>query len=310
MVFIFVLSQGTAQISTKHYKNGEISFDYPENWQELKAQNSQIAVFKDPETGSNITINRQMIPEGHNVDKSIPESVYKPNENYVITPPEGVQNDFKPVSSESGSISGVNFAVNTYKTKINGSSLTVKELWLQKNNALYSVIYKTKQEKDKNILFGNPDGFDVIKNSLKVDNASLKKSYVFASISIPKLGVKWDVRSDTLNAYNAVLHYGESFYPGQNGSCGIIGHHTFYSAPFNHIETLKKGDKVYIDDYLTQKRYVYSVLNASDIRYDYKTNKITFNQGSRELIIGTCWPPGRSTAEIYAHCQLDSVEPL
>jgi sortase A len=57
----FILPQGSAQVATKHYQKGEVSFDYPANWQELNAQTSQVAVFRDPDTGYNITINRQMI---------------------------------------------------------------------------------------------------------------------------------------------------------------------------------------------------------------------------------------------------------
>jgi len=305
-ISLFLLAGGSAQAPTKHYQNDEISFNYPENWEQLKAENSQIAVFRDPETGSNVTVSRQVIPSGHNVDKSIPESVYKPNKDYVISVPDGVENDFKPASSESGNISGASYTLNTYK--IGGT--TIKELWLQKNGALYSVIYKTKQEDSGMPFFGNSDDFSIIRDSLKVDNAQLNNSNVFGKISIPRLNVKWDIRSDTLNANNGVLHYGESFYPGQNGSIGFIGHHTYYSAPFNYIETLKAGDKVYVDDYLTQKRYTYSVLSSNDIRYDYQTNKVKFSGGSRELILGTCWPPGFTSALYVVHGQLESVESL
>lgn len=321
-MFLFVLAQGTkqittqatSQIATKHYESGEISFDYPASWQQLKAGNSQIAVFKDPYSGYNITINRQVIPNPKNIEASISYPVYKPNTNYIINIPEGVQNDFKPVSTETGNISGVPFTLNTYKTKINNTPVTIKELWLQKNNALYSVIYKSLSESSGNIPFlgkyYNPREFDVIKNSLKVNDSKLNQSAIFASISIPRLGVTWDVRTDTVNAYNGVYHYGESYYPGQSGSFGVLGHHTTLSAPFNHIETLKSGDKVYIDDYLTQKRYVYHVYKTDDIRYDYNTNRIKFYAESRELIVATCWPPGSTAAEIYIHCQLDSVEPI
>lgn len=47
----FFLKHDTSQIVTKHYKNEEVSLDYPADWQELKIENTQIAVFKDPQTG-------------------------------------------------------------------------------------------------------------------------------------------------------------------------------------------------------------------------------------------------------------------
>ncbi len=308
----FVLTQATAQVSTKQYTNGEISMNVPAEWQEVKPETGQISVFKDPKTGNTITINRQMLPTIYKNDAKT-NLVYKPNENYVINPPSGVQNDFKPASTENGNAAGDPFTLNTYNTKVNGTNMVVRELWLQKNNALYSIIYKGTPDNSSNIPFfsssPNAREFDAIKKSLKIDNATPKKNNVFGSLSVPRLGVKWDIRSDTINAAG-VYHYAESFYPGQNGAVGLIGHHTQYSAPFNHIENLQNGDKVYINDYLTQKRYTYHVVNTKDIRYDYQTNVITFQPNSKELILATCWPPGSTAAEIYIHCQLDSVESL
>ncbi|MGZ7107362.1 MAG: sortase domain-containing protein [Methanobacterium sp.] len=312
--FILISSQATAQVATKTYKNGEISLNIPADWQEVKAQNNQIAAFKDPKTGNTITISRQVIPTEKTLEEAPSQKSYKPTSNFVINPPSGVQNDFKPVSTESGNAAGDPFTLNTYNTKINGTPMVVKELWLQKNNALYSVIYKGKPEDGSNIPFfsssTNSKELDAIKKSLKVNNTTLKPTFVFGSISMPRLGVKWDIRSDSINSLNGVYHYSNSFYPGQDGSIGVVGHHTMYSAPMNHIENFQVGDKVYINDYLTQKRYTYHVVNTNDIRYDYETNKITFQPGGKELILATCWPPGRKSAEIYIHCQLDSVESL
>jgi sortase A len=76
------------------------------------------------------------------------------------------------------------------------------------------------------------------------------------------------------------------------------------------VETIQPGDKIYINDYLTQKKYTYTVVSNNDIRYDYETNVITFPAGSKELVIGTCWPPGYTAAERYVHCQLSSVDSL
>ena len=45
------MTSGSAKIETKHYENGEVSFDYPSSWQQVSTQGSQIVAFKDPETG-------------------------------------------------------------------------------------------------------------------------------------------------------------------------------------------------------------------------------------------------------------------
>lgn len=308
----FFLLQGNAQIPIKQYKNGEISLDIPQTWQEIKAQNSQIAAFKDPDTGNILTVNRQVLPTEKTLEEGPSGKTYKPNINFVINAPQGMMNDFNSASTQTGSASGTSFSLNTYNTNINGSPIAVKEMWLQKNNAIYSVIYKAKPENSSNIPFLGSESskeFDIIKKSLKIGDANLKPAYVFGSLYMPRLGTKWNIRSDTINS-NGVYHYSDSFYPGQAGSMGLIGHHTLFSAPFNHIENFKNGDKVYVSDYLTQKKYTYKVVNTKDIRYNYQTNKITFPANSNELILATCWPPGSKAAEIYIHCQLESIEPL
>ena len=76
------------------------------------------------------------------------------------------------------------------------------------------------------------------------------------------------------------------------------------------IEYIQFKDKIYINDFLTQKMYTYTVVSNNDIRYDYETNVIQFPAGSEELVIGTCWPPGSTAAERYVHCKLSSVDSL
>lgn len=129
---------------------------------------------------------------------------------------------------------------------------------------------------------------------------------------IPKLGVDCQIRSDTVNAYNAVYHYPESVAPGQPGECGILGHRTTYSGLFENLGSLQVGDKVIIVDTVLKKRYTYAVTsNGDDIRWDYKTNPVTFAQeGDARLMIITCYPPGKKEAAYICHCKLVSTEDM
>ena len=131
-------------------------------------------------------------------------------------------------------------------------------------------------------------------------------------LSIPKLGVYCTIRSDTVNAYNAVYHYPESVYPGQPGECGILGHRTTYSGLFKNLGTLQIGDKVIIVDTVMKKRYIYEVTsNGDDIRWDYKTNPVRFSQeGEARLMLMTCYPPGKKEAAFITHCKLVSTEDI
>lgn len=137
-------------------------------------------------------------------------------------------------------------------------------------------------------------------------------SIYVGELVIPKLGVDCTIRSDTVNAYNAVYHYPESVAPGQAGECGILGHRTTYSGLFRDIGSLQINDQVIIMDSVLKKEYIYAVTsNGDDIRWDYKTNPVRFAQeGEARLLIMTCYPPGKKEAAYIVHCKLVSTEDI
>jgi len=145
-----------------------------------------------------------------------------------------------------------------------------------------------------------------------LDPLSTRAGSSIGELIIPKLGVNCTIRSDTVNAYNAVYHYPESAMPGQPGECGILGHRTTYSGLFENIGSLKVGDPVIIVDTIMKKKYTYTVTsNGNDIRWDYKTNPVTFAlEGKSRLMLMTCYPPGKKEAAYIAHCELTSTENL
>lgn len=234
------------------------------------------------------------------------------------------------VSQKIVDLNGTNASDNLYKIKGNDSSAEQRELWVGTNGALYSIIFQyngksISEENSSSFNIGsvfenlynwlkpnskNDAAFDVVKNSLKIDPTSLQKQPITGSIYIPSLGVKWDIRYDTINIANGVYRYPESFYPGENGTVGLQGHHTRFSAPFANINLLKVGDKVIINDYMTQKKYVYQVISNGDINWEYKVNPVQFPAGKSELTLVTCWPPGYMMAAYCTHCELVSVEPI
>ncbi len=135
---------------------------------------------------------------------------------------------------------------------------------------------------------------------------------VIGELLIPKLGVDCNIRSDTVNAYDAVYHYPESVDFGQPGEVGLLGHRTTYSHLFLNIASLQIGDKAIIIDPTMQKKYTYAVTsNGNDIRWDYKTNPVRFAQeGEARLMIITCYPPGRKEAAYITHFKLVSTEDI
>lgn len=166
--------------------------------------------------------------------------------------------------------------------------------------------YKTKL-----YLYGNKSVPVDVLNPSTLKSTSGGTSYQ-SWLIIPKIGVNAKIRSDTVNAYNAVYHYPESAEPGQNGECGFLSHRTKYSGLFGKLGNLRPGDEVIIKDYVLSKKYVYKVTsNGNDIRWDYKENPIAFAQsGESRLLLVTCYPPGKKQAAYITHCKLVSTTSL
>jgi len=289
---------GESNIKTKHYENNDISFEYPQNWQIINGVGaSEIVSFTDPSSGSNVTINKQTIPIN-----------YTPSSNFILKSAEAEQSGFKFISHSSLNLNGTEAHENVYQINMNGNTFQRTEVWIQKNEALYSIIYTSKLSSP----WDNPENdqkFKLLLNTLNVKNSATVNTNMVGTLSIPTLGLNWNIRTDTLNSYNTVYHV-PSFYPGENGTVGISGHHTKYSAPFAQINLLKVGDQVIINDYLTQKKFIYEVMNNGDVKWDYKTSPVQFPAGSSELTLITCYPPGLTEAAWMVHCKLKSVQPL
>ncbi len=133
---------------------------------------------------------------------------------------------------------------------------------------------------------------------------------IIGKLIIPSIGLEAWIREDTVNAYDSVYHYPESVMPGEPGDCGLLGHRTRYSGPFQLIGNLRPGDIVIIEDFINSKKYTYKVIsNGEDIRWDYKENPIRFAQtGKARLMLITCYPPGRTDAAWITYCELVNTQ--
>jgi sortase A len=283
-------------IKPVHFLKDEISFDYPDTWQTVnQTRTSEIVGFTDPEADLNVTVNRQPLPAG-----------YMPTDNFTLNSTEAESSGFKFVSEKTLDINGTAAYENIYEVTVDNRTVHRTEIWMNKNDALYSIIYTSGDKvKDEN----SPE-VQVLTKSLVINNTDVSNTIFFGEISIPALGVNWKMNNETVNQLGSVYHYSESYYPGHNGTIGLLGHHTRYSAPFANINLLKAGDTVTVSDYLTQKKYVYEVTSNGDIKGDYKTNPIQFPGGVFELTLVTCYPPGFQEAAYMTHCKLKSVQPL
>lgn len=323
----------------KHYNNGEVSFDYPESWYEVNgSRDGEILAISNKYTASNITINKQAIPEGYSLKEHF--------DNLKIG--KTIDPNFQIISKKNLTIDDMEAYEFIYKTYKQGVLREQKEVWIENDGLLYSIIVTTPESGSGNSIksdnlsnfignleklavqvknqdikelglespietFENDQDFKTIIESLNIksNREDSDETPLWAVISIPSIDSEWFINSDTVNAYKSVYHYRKSVYPGENGKFGVMGHHTRYSAPFARIDQLKPGDLVIISDFLTLKTYTYEVVSNGDIKWDYKENPIEFEQnGEPKMILVTCYPPGRMEAAWIVNCKLVSIQPL
>lgn len=308
LIFVSVVAYLSISFgSTRHYDDGEISFDYPQDWSIKAGSNpSQVALFQ-PSSNSNITINKQVVPPG-----------YQSPENYTLNSTTAHDSGFNLISHNTRNLNQDDAFENTYSIDSDGNTYLQKEVWIPKNGNLYSIIYTQQMISNKPLDYLDSrssriasHGFGTIVKNFKVKSVLIpSKTPFWGSVSIPTLNVNWGIRSDTVNGYDSVFYYSESSYPDHDGTMGLLGHRTSYSAPFRNIDQLKVGDEVVINDYLTQRKYIYQVVSNGDIKWDYKTDPIKFTRGDNNLTLVTCYPPGTTQAAWMVHCKLISIEPL
>lgn len=284
------------EIKTNHFQKDEISFDYPDTWIIAnQTSDSEVVGFTDPASDLNVSFNRILVPTG-----------YKPSDNFTLNITQADQSGFKFISHKTLDLNGTKVEKNVYQLNSTGKTLQRTEMWTNKNDALYSIIFTTSNLN----LNENSSEIRALTNNLTISNTTVNNTEVWGQISIPTQNLNWNIREDTVNKLGSVFHYSNSFYPGQNGTIGLLGHHTVYSAPFANINQLNTGDHVIITDYLTQKKYVYEVTSNGDIKTDYKTNPVQFPGGTFDLTLVTCYPPGLQEAAYMTHLKLVAVQPI
>ncbi len=307
VVVIFALDLGNNGIGTqaKHFDNGEISFDYPGGLDEINGTGSNIASFSD-NSGLNITLVKERIPPGYNLANHV-------QLNGIGT----VDKNFQLVSTKNVNISGTTGYESDYNLQGDTGSKQRKEIWFQKNNALYGIIYTGpgSVSTDNSGLDVSAAGneLNTIINSIEINDSVTNSNKIrgWAELIMPTIGADWQLTSNSVNDA-AVYFIPTSYYPGENGQTALLGHHTTHSAPFSGITQLKIGDPIIINDYLTQKKYTYEVTsNGDDIRWGVKGTSINYQSTTTpELWLITCWPTGYSRAAYIVHSKLVSVEPV
>jgi sortase A len=291
---IFAFDHYGSGTPNKHFDNGEISFDYSSSWNETNGTGSNVVSFTD-NNGLNVKVLKLALPPDYDLLKHL-----------QLNAAGGIDQNFKLVSQRNITINGTTAYESDYTFNGKNGSEQRKEVWIKKNNFLYSMIFTASGEIDEN-------NINTMVKNLKINESNAGPKYDgWAEIVMPTINAKWKFSSWSLNNPGAVYHIPTSYFPGEKGEMALLGHHTTHHAPFLRISELKVGDEVIINDFLTQKKYVYVVeSNGNDVRWGVEGTDIKFQPNEEpKLFLITCYPPGYSKAAWIVHCKLVSVEPL
>jgi sortase A len=81
-------------------------------------------------------------------------------------------------------------------------------------------------------------------------------------------------------------HYTRTPFPGEGGTVGIAGHRTTYLAPFRHIDSVEKGDKIVLE--LPYAIFTYEVQKHEIV--DPGDTEVVRPVGYERLVLSACHP--------------------
>ena len=142
----------------------------------------------------------------------------------------------------------------------------------------------------------------------------------FATIMIPRFGLRYertiaetvDVATVLNNTATGVGHYSASNLLGEVGNFAIAGHRTTYGAAFGWVDTLRVGDRIYIET--EEGWYVYRFRNmewvfSSDVSVLNPVPNLLVEAKDRILTMTTCHPKLSSAERFISFSVFESFVP-
>jgi len=151
----------------------------------------------------------------------------------------------------------------------------------------------------------------------KVTTEKVRLGRGIAMIRIPRFGRKWRFvvveGVDREDLRKGPGHYPGTAMPGEVGNFVVSGHRTTYSAPFNRLGELDRGDKILIDT--RDKQYVYKVTGRKIVKPD--ATEVTApvpghpkrRPTQRLITLTTCHPKYSAAQRMIIFGELDSALP-
>lgn len=92
--------------------------------------------------------------------------------------------------------------------------------------------------------------------------------------------------TDTASLQKGPGHYPETPFPGEGGTVGIAGHRTTYLAPFRHIDSMKRGDRILLE--MPYATIAYRVQKTEIV--DPSEVGVVRGVGYERLVLSACHP--------------------
>lgn len=109
--------------------------------------------------------------------------------------------------------------------------------------------------------------------------------------------------TDTASLQKGPGHYPETPFPGQGGTVGIAGHRTTYLAPFRHIDSMRKGDRITLE--MPYGTFVYRVQFTRVV--DDSAVGIVHPVGYERLVLTACHPLYSASQRYAAFARLSHI---
>ncbi len=146
---------------------------------------------------------------------------------------------------------------------------------------------------------------------------TIKVGQGLTRLRIPKLGVEVLVVEGTTPAAlkAGAGHYIGTPLPGEEGNVAIAGHRTTFGRPFNRVDEMTEGDKVFLDTPFAS--FEYSVVPGFDNHPNpWPTNPQDFTvvgppkvDGHKTLTLTSCHPKGSAKQRLILRLQLTKTTP-
>jgi sortase A len=114
------------------------------------------------------------------------------------------------------------------------------------------------------------------------------KGDAIGKITIPRIKLsKYVVEgTDTASLRKGPGHYPSTPLPGQRGTVAIAGHRTTYGAPFRHVDSLRRHDRIVVD--MPYGRFIYRVQRLKIV--DDQDLSVLRKKSYNRLVLSACHP--------------------